>query len=124
MILIIRHRSDMMVQVSSIIVRCLFANCILLSSNILRSYFLIHLQLYLILPLFLIQKCTYTVANNTGPYTPSWQTYPMLPTGQYSAYNFNAIQHKILGPGIRKVIDDHTVVIGPVLNFEDSKETG
>ncbi|MGK3752013.1 MAG: hypothetical protein ACI8RD_004317 [Bacillariaceae sp.] len=48
----------------------------------------------------------------------------MLPTGQYSAYNFNAIQHKILGPGIRKVIDDHTVVIGPVLNFEDSKETG
>jgi len=62
------------------------------------------------------------VPNNTGPYTPTWHTYPMLPTGNFSAYNFNTIQHKVLGPGIRKVLEDHKVVIGPVLNFEDSKE--
>jgi hypothetical protein len=48
----------------------------------------------------------------------------MLPTGKFSAYNFNAIQHKMLGPGIGKVIADHRVIIGPVLNFEDSKEAG
>ena len=62
--------------------------------------------------------------NNTGPYTPTWQTYPMLPGEGSSAYNFNAIQHKLLGPGIKKVLKDHTVVIGPVINFEDSKEKG
>ena len=64
------------------------------------------------------------VPNGTGPYTPTWQTYPMLPPGTMSAYNWNAIQHNILGPGIRKVIANHKVVIGPVLNFEDSVETG
>jgi len=62
------------------------------------------------------------VENNTGPYTPTWYTYPMLPTGKFAAYNFNAIQHKMLGPGIEKVKQDHRVVIGPVLNFEDSLE--
>mmetsp|Transcript_22665 Transcript_22665/g.50613 ORF Transcript_22665/g.50613 Transcript_22665/m.50613 type:complete len:1177 (+) Transcript_22665:27-3557(+) len=64
------------------------------------------------------------VPNNTGPYTPTWQTYPMLPSGKFSAYNFNAIQHKLLGPGIEKVLEEHKVVIGPVLNFEDSIEKG
>ena len=59
------------------------------------------------------------VANNTGPYTPTWHTYPMLPSSTTSAYNFNAIQHPLLGPGVKKVIQDHGVVIGPVLNFED-----
>lgn len=62
--------------------------------------------------------------NNTGPYTPTWQTYPMLPPGTSSAYNFNAIQHPLLGPGIRQVLERHNVVIGPVLNFEDTKEKG
>lgn len=62
------------------------------------------------------------VENNTGPYTPTWQTYPAVATGNFTAYNFNAIQHKTLGPGIRKVVENHRVVIGPVLNFEESKE--
>ncbi len=62
------------------------------------------------------------VEPNTGPYTPTWYTYPMLPTGSFSAYNFNAIQHKTLGPGITNVVTNHTVVIGPALNFEDSLE--
>lgn len=62
------------------------------------------------------------VPNGTGPYTPTWQTYPMLPTGNFSAYNWNAIQHRLLGPGIEKVVADHKVVIGPVLNFDDSNE--
>ena len=64
------------------------------------------------------------VQNNTGPYMPSWQTYPMVTTGNFTAYNWNAIDHKTLGPGIKKVLVDHTVVIGPVLNFEDSRENG
>lgn len=64
------------------------------------------------------------VENNTGPYTPSWQTYPMLQSPNITAYNFNAIQHKTLGPGIREVFQNRRVVIGPVLNFEDSKEDG
>jgi len=64
------------------------------------------------------------VQNNTGPYMPSWQTYPMVSTGNTTAYNWNAVDHKTLGPGIKKVILDHTVVIGPVLNFEDSIEKG
>jgi len=64
------------------------------------------------------------VPNGTGPYTPTWQTYPMIPAGTMSAYNWNAIQHNILGPGIKKVIANQKVVIGPVLNFEDSLETG
>jgi len=63
------------------------------------------------------------VPNNTGPYTPTWHTYPMLTSVEHSAYNFNAIQHKVLGPGIRKVLEDHKVVIGPVLNFADSEES-
>jgi len=62
------------------------------------------------------------VEMNTGPYTPTWYTYPMLPTEKFSAYNFNAINHKILGPGIRNVVENHKVVIGPVLNFADSLE--
>jgi len=62
------------------------------------------------------------VAYNTGPYTPTWLTYPILPSGNSSAYNFNAIQHKLLGPGIQRAFESHKVVIGPVLNFEDSKE--
>mmetsp|Transcript_31229 Transcript_31229/g.73559 ORF Transcript_31229/g.73559 Transcript_31229/m.73559 type:complete len:1201 (+) Transcript_31229:149-3751(+) len=62
------------------------------------------------------------VENNTGPYTPTWQTYPMLPQPETCAYNFNAIQHKTLGPGIERVVKYQKVVIGPVLNFEDSKE--
>ena len=62
------------------------------------------------------------VPNNTGPYTPSWYTYPMLATGEYTAYNLNAIQQQMLGPGIQKVVEDHQAVIGPALNFEDSME--
>jgi len=62
------------------------------------------------------------VPNNTGPYTPTWHTYPMLTSVNHSAYNFNAIQHKVLGPGIRKVLHDHKVVIGPVLNFVGSED--
>ena len=56
--------------------------------------------------------------NSTGPYTPTWQTYPVVPTGNSAFYNWNAIEHSILGPGIRKVLDVHKVVIGPVLNLE------
>ena len=62
--------------------------------------------------------------NATGPYTPTWQTYPMLPSGTTSAYNFDAIQHPLLGPGIENVLFNHKVVIGPVLNYEDTKEEG
>jgi hypothetical protein len=64
------------------------------------------------------------VENNTGPYTPSWKTYPMLPSEGLTAYNYNAIQHKLLGPGLRKIMETKKVVIGPVANFEDSKEEG
>ena len=63
--------------------------------------------------------------NYTGPYyTPSWQTYPMLPSDGVTAYNFNAIQHKLLGPGIKRVRETKKVVVGPVVNFEDSNEEG
>jgi len=64
-----------------------------------------------------------SVPNNTGPYTPTWHTYPMLPSPTASAYNFNAIQHPLLGPGVKKVIQDHRAVIGPVLNFEDEEDS-
>jgi len=64
------------------------------------------------------------VPNDTGPYTPTWYTYPMIPSTTTSAYNFNAIQHPLLGNGIREVLEDHTAVIGPILNYEDSKEKG
>jgi hypothetical protein len=62
------------------------------------------------------------VAVDTGPYTPSWQTYPMLPNGNFSAYNYNAINHMLLGPGIDKLLEDHKVILGPVLNYEDDGE--
>jgi len=58
----------------------------------------------------------------TGPYFPTWHTYPMVPSGTTSAYNWNAILHPDLGPGIRETMENHKVVIGPVLNYRDTKE--
>jgi len=65
-----------------------------------------------------------SIPYDGGPYTPTWQTYPTIPSGVMSAYNFDAIQHELLGPGVKKVMEDHRVVVGPVLNYEDSKEKG
>jgi hypothetical protein len=47
-----------------------------------------------------------------------------LTIGNFSAYNYNAIQHQLIGPGIDKLLEDHQVILGPVLNFEDSKQEG
>lgn len=60
------------------------------------------------------------VPNGTGPYTPTWYTYPMLVSNTSSAYNWNAIQHPSLGPGIKELMKDHRVVIGPVLNYDEN----
>jgi hypothetical protein len=57
--------------------------------------------------------------NNTRGYTPTWHAYPMIPQETFSAYNFNTIQSPILGPGVKKVIEDHRAVLGPILNYED-----
>jgi hypothetical protein len=46
----------------------------------------------------------------------------MLPNGNFSPYNYNAMQHKLLGPGIDKLLEDHKVILGPVLNYEDNGE--
>lgn len=62
------------------------------------------------------------VPNGTGPYFPTWHTYPMVPSGTSSAYNWNAVMHPDLGPGINETVRDHKVVIGPVLNYANTKE--
>mmetsp|Transcript_24964 Transcript_24964/g.58576 ORF Transcript_24964/g.58576 Transcript_24964/m.58576 type:complete len:1202 (+) Transcript_24964:64-3669(+) len=63
--------------------------------------------------------------TSTGPfYTPTWHTYPMLATGNFTPYNWNAIEHRVLGAGIREVLDNHKVVIGPVLNLEEDLDSG
>ena len=61
------------------------------------------------------------VELDAGPYFPTWHTYPVVPTTN-SAYNWNAIMHPDLGPGIRDVMENHKVVIGPVLNYAETKE--
>mmetsp|Transcript_4519 Transcript_4519/g.10926 ORF Transcript_4519/g.10926 Transcript_4519/m.10926 type:complete len:316 (+) Transcript_4519:180-1127(+) len=62
------------------------------------------------------------VPDNSGPYFPTWNTYPIVPSGTSSAYNWNAIQHPTLGPGIVQAFTEHKVVIGPVLNYAETKE--
>ena len=62
------------------------------------------------------------ILNNTGPYTPTWHTYPTVPSLTTSAYNWNAILHPQLGPGISQTLEDHRVVIGPVINYGNTKE--
>lgn len=62
------------------------------------------------------------VPNNSGPYFPTWNTYPIVPSGTSSAYNWNAVLHPQLGPGIRETFEQHKVVIGPVINYADTKE--
>ena len=58
---------------------------------------------------------------HTGPYFPTWHTYPVVPTTT-SAYNWNSILHPDLGPGIRDVMENRKAVIGPVLNYAETKE--
>ena len=61
------------------------------------------------------------VAYHTGPYFPTWHTYPAVPTTN-SVYNWNSILHPDLGPGIRDLMENHKVVIGPVLNYAKTQE--
>lgn len=55
--------------------------------------------------------------NNTGPYAPTWQGYPLIPNGV--AFNWNAFQHLKLGPSLLEVIQSKKVVISEVINLYD-----
>lgn len=55
--------------------------------------------------------------NNTGPYIPSWQTYPKISLGD-PIYNWNARQFPSLRTPIDRVIKDKSVVITEVINTE------
>jgi class 3 adenylate cyclase len=57
---------------------------------------------------------------NSGPYTPSWQGYPLVPT--YLGYNWNGIQDPKIGPGIQKVMDDREVIFSETINLPDPND--
>jgi class 3 adenylate cyclase len=59
------------------------------------------------------------VEPNSGPYTPSWQGYPLVPT--FLGYNWNGIQ-SASGPGIQKVIDDREVIFSEIVNLPDAND--
>jgi hypothetical protein len=52
---------------------------------------------------------------NSGPYTPSWQGYPLVPT--FLGYNWNGIQSAEVGPGFQKVIEDREVIFSEIINL-------
>ncbi len=62
------------------------------------------------------------VPENSGPYFPTWNTYPIVPSGTNAAYNWNAIMHPQLGPGIIETFTERKALIGPVVNYAETKE--
>ena len=53
---------------------------------------------------------------NTGPYAPTWQSYPLASIG-IPLYNWNTRQHPTIRPAIERVIRDKAVVITEVINM-------
>jgi hypothetical protein len=55
------------------------------------------------------------ILNNTGPYFPTWQGYPSVPT--YGAFNWDGTQYPSLVDAFDTLEQDHQVVIGQVSNL-------
>lgn len=55
--------------------------------------------------------------NNTGPYAPTWQTYPKVCIEGDPIFNWNARQHPKIRSGIDRVIKDRAVAITEVINM-------
>mmetsp|Transcript_27427 Transcript_27427/g.65843 ORF Transcript_27427/g.65843 Transcript_27427/m.65843 type:complete len:1348 (+) Transcript_27427:241-4284(+) len=65
------------------------------------------------------------VPFGTGPYTPSWQSYPVAPNkiDGGGVYNWNAINNTFLQPSISQVLAAKKAVLSPILNMKNEDET-
>jgi hypothetical protein len=58
-------------------------------------------------------------------FTPTWQVYPVLPVSkEIPPYNWNAIQHPLVGSAINETLLKHNVVISQVMNLDWKRGEG
>lgn len=66
-------------------------------------------------------NCTFLFSSKTGPYLPTWQSFPVVPV--WAPYNWDILHSEVLGPTLQTVLETKNVVIGTTLNLIDVTDT-